>query len=150
VEIVTILESVPDQAEVLIYGVDDATLRRKPTADEWCIKEIFAHMLETDSLFYERVSTVLESQGTPQMPRPMPPWKLHEGKGYEDMPIEHIIQLLRETRSTTLELVGELSDEDWTRVGVHSGTARSLLALGTWLANHDRGHLAQIETLLNA
>lgn len=149
-EIVSILEAIPDQVESVTRGVDDATLRRKPSPEEWCVKEIIAHMLETDRLFYQRVRVVLESQGTPELPRPMPPWKLHEGKGYEDMPIEDILHLMRQVRSESLDLARDLSAQEWTRSGTQGGVARPLLALGTWLANHDRGHLAQINNLLKS
>jgi hypothetical protein len=42
-------------------------------------------------------------------------------------------------------LVRGLRSEDWVRAGTIGGTAITLVDLGTWLANHDRGHLAQLQ-----
>ena len=80
-EIITTLAGIPDKAVEAIAGVSDEILSRKPSEDEWCIKEIIAHMFETDLAFVERVHTILTAQGVPALPRAKPPWKLHEGKG---------------------------------------------------------------------
>ncbi len=147
-EIISILNAIPDQVTAATLAIDDAILRRKPSPDEWSAKEIVAHMLETDRLFYQRATVILESQGTPPLPRPAPPWKLHEGKGYETMPITAILDRLRDARQLTLDLLTGLQPADWSRTGVNQGAATSLIDLGTWLANHDRGHLAQIKKLV--
>ena len=145
-DIITILEGIPDQIEATISQVDDAVLRRKPSPDEWCAAEIVGHILETDKLFVTRVEALLESQGV-EMPRPMPPWKLHEGKGYESMSVSELMRHMREARDHSLELVRSLKPEDWSLTGQNVGATTSILDLGTWLTNHDRGHLAQIQQL---
>ena len=104
-------------------------------------------MLETDLLFARRVTTLLREQGVPNLDTPVPPWKLQEGKGYEELPLSELLRRLREARSMSLDLVRGLRPEDWARRGTVRGASTSLLDLGTWLANHDRGHLAQIQDL---
>lgn len=146
-EIVLTLEATPDEVEAVIAHVDEAILGRKPSANEWCVKEIFGHMLETDLLFGRRVRRLLESQGAPDLTTPIPPWKLHEGKGYETMPAPELLERMRQARSASLALVRTLTPEHWSRRGAVSGNSTSMLDLGTWLANHDRGHLAQIQRL---
>jgi RNA polymerase subunit RPABC4/transcription elongation factor Spt4 len=146
-EIPVILETIPDQVEVVISKVSDDVLRRKPSEEEWCVKEIVGHIIETDLLFSQRVRVVLEGQGIPVIPRSAPPWKLHEGKGYEELSADEILERLRQTRSASLELVRGLKPEQWTRQGTLLGTITSVLDLGSWLTNHDRGHLAQIRRL---
>ena len=49
----------------------------------------------------------------------------------------------RATRAETIALVDGLTDADWIRKGTVRGTANSVLDFGSWLANHDVGHLAQ-------
>jgi hypothetical protein len=78
----------------------------------------------------------------------VPPWKLHEGKGYDDLPAAELLNRLRQARATSLALVRELTPEQWGRRGLVRGAGTSLLDLGTWLANHDRGHLAQLRSRL--
>lgn len=148
-EILSILTAGPDDVAAAVAGLDDAMLRRKPSSDEWCVKEIVAHLLETELLFTRRVSAILthDGPGLPTITSPVPPWKLHEGKGYVELPMEEIVARLRATRAATLALVGGLSPAQWARRGSSIGGAASVLDLGTWLANHDLGHLVQVRQL---
>lgn len=143
-QIVNVLEAVPDQVSDALSGLGDDTLRLKPSRNEWCIKEILGHVIETDRLFVKRVQTVLSGQGMPSVDTPTPPWKLQEGRGYEDMSAADIVAMLRESRSATLDLVRRLTPQQWGRQGTNRGRAVTLIDLGSWLANHDRGHLAQV------
>ena len=146
-EMIDVLESIPKAVSDAISRVDDDILSKKPSEEEWCIKEIVGHIIETDKLFVKRIETVLKSQGVPEIPRTTPPWKLHEGKGYETLSSAELIRRLEETRAASLKLVKDLKNEDWVRKGTLMGTANSILDLGSWLTNHDRGHLAQIKKL---
>ncbi len=145
-EIVTILSEVPDAVAAAVVGCDDATLRRTPTGGAWCTKEIIAHMLETELLFVRRIRAILEhtGPGLAAISTPVPPWKLHEGKGYAAMPVDTILDALRQTRAGTVALVQGLTPEQWASRGLNVEGTASVLDLGTWLANHDMGHLAQV------
>jgi rubrerythrin/uncharacterized damage-inducible protein DinB len=143
-EIVSILEKIPGQVEELIDGVEDRLLSNRPSHEEWCVKEIVGHIIEVEKLFLKRVQTIIDSQGFPELPSAAPPWKLHEGKRYENWKGSELISQLKENRHATLDYLSNLKDEDWTRVGSNQGSLVSLLDLGTWLTNHDVGHIAQI------
>jgi rubrerythrin len=145
-EIIEILEGIPAEVEAVINNVDIAVLHQKPSPNEWCVAEIVGHMLETDLLFATRTQTLLTAQGT-ELPWPMPPWKLQEGKGYEAMQSAELLAHLRAARKQSLDLVRALTPADWLRKGMSFGSKISMLDMATWLANHDRGHLAQIKRL---
>lgn len=144
--IIKILSIIPEEVEAVISHVSSGFLYQKPSPDEWSIAETIGHMLETDLLFVTRAQTLLSAQGT-ELPWPMSPWKLQEGKGYESMPRSDLIAHLRATRKQSLELINGMTPEDWLRKGTSFGSKISMLDLATWLANHDRGHLAQIKRL---
>ena len=146
-EMISILESTPRKVSDAISGIDEELLGKKPSEEEWCIKEIVGHIIETDKLFVKRIEAVLKAQGVPEIPRTLPPWKLHEGKGYENLSAAELVKRLEESRTASLELVKNLKNEDWIRKGTLMGTTNSLLDLGSWLTNHDRGHFAQIKRL---
>ncbi len=143
-EIVAILAAIPDEVAEVLGSASDAVLGHKPSATEWSAKEILGHVLETDLLFARRVRMLLTSSGVASLDSPTPPWKLQEGKGYDDLAAAEILSRLRAVRTTSLELVRSLTPADWARWGTNGGRSTSLLDLGTWLANHDRGHLAQV------
>jgi rubrerythrin len=149
-KIIQTLESIPEKVASVLSGVDDEILVRKSSSEKWCVKEVVGHIIETDKAFVQRVESILQSQGVAAIPRAKPPWKLHEGKGYETQSSYELINLLRQVRATSLELVKSLKQESWIRKGTVMGKTVSILDLGTWLANHDQGHLAQIRNLCNA
>jgi hypothetical protein len=148
-EIATILTAIPDEVAQSISGVDEAALRRKPSPGEWGVNEIMAHILEVELLFNRRVSAILAhtGPGLPSISSPIPPWKLHEGKGYEDASSEDILAHLRATRAATLARISSLTPAQWAQRGSNVEGTATVLDLGTWLANHDLGHLAQIQRL---
>jgi hypothetical protein len=47
-------------------------------------------------------------------------------------------------------LVQVLTPEQWHRKHVAYGSIRTMVDLGTWVTNHDRAHLAQIQRLCQA
>jgi hypothetical protein len=148
-EIMAILTAIPDDVARAIAGVAEAALQRKPAPNEWCVNEIVAHILEVELLFNRRVSVILAhaGPGLPSISSPTPPWKLHEGKGYEEAPSGDILARLRATRAATLTLVASLTPAQWARRGSNVEGTATVLDLGTWLANHDLGHLVQIQRL---
>jgi rubrerythrin len=144
-EIISILEKIPAQVEDLIGGVDDNLLNQRHSQEEWCVKEIVGHIIEVERLFLKRVQTIIESNELPELTSAVRPWELQEGKGYENWKDFELIGQLKETRDVTLAFLSNLKDEDWTREGSNQGTLVSILDLGTWLTNHDVGHVAQIK-----
>ena len=146
-EIIAAFREMPDQVAAAIDGVSDETLSDKPGPDEWCAKEIIAHMFETDIAFQTRAGEILAGSGMPVLSRALPPWMLHEGKGYELLDGDQLLGLMRKHKSRSLALVEGLSDQEWMQRGTLMGSVTSLLDLGTWVANHDIGHLAQIKRL---
>ena len=149
-EILATLERVPQQVAAALVEHDDASLQWRPEPGEWCAKEIVGHMIETDALFARRVQTVLAAQGTPTLDTPVPPWQLHEGKSYDVLPTAELLDRLRFGRGVSCNIVSGLTPEQWGRRGLVRGAGTSVLDLGTWLANHDRGHLAQLGKRLEA
>jgi rubrerythrin len=155
------LAAQPGAAAAAIAGIDEATLARKPSADDWSAKEILGHLIEVDVLFASRLKCILDAggQAIPGLDR-LIPWKLHEGVGYDTMPTATILDRLREVRAATLLSVRKLTPAQWgwrgtiawrvptvRNPGIWVVNDPTILDLGTWVVNHDRGHLAQIRHL---
>jgi rubrerythrin len=139
-DIIRILEEAADETVKIVSGVDEKMLSHKPEPTEWSAKETLAHMLETDGLFVTRIEFILNGDGSKEWPSPMPPWKLHEGKGYNEMESGVVLDSYLANRRRSLEILRSLSEADWAKqVG-----SQSLLALGTWASTHDRGHMEQL------
>ncbi len=90
--ILATLEAVPDEAEAAVAGLDEARLGHQPPPGEWCIREIAGHLLETDILFARQALALLASEAVPSLDTPFPSWTLHEGRGYEDLPVPALVE----------------------------------------------------------
>ncbi|MBP8108122.1 MAG: DinB family protein [Caldilineaceae bacterium] len=145
--IMAILTQTPDEIEKALVGIDEARLSQKPSPEEWSIKEIMGHIFETDELFVRRIDALLTKSTYSQ---PVPPWKTHEGKGYESMSKAELLAWMHSVRSKTLERIAQMTPQDWVVSGFMLGGSRTVLDIGTWLANHDRGHFAQIRRMVSA
>ena len=61
-EIGNLLEATPALLRVQLGGLDNAILRWRPAAGEWCIKEVIGHLIETDHIaFMGRVRQMLDA-----------------------------------------------------------------------------------------
>lgn len=138
------LAAIPAEVEQLFHGVDEASLGRKPSAEEWSPKEIVGHIIEVEALFNRRVHYILEEQGEVDLGPRMPPWRLHEGKGYETMTGAELVSRLKDSRRATVAYLSGLGPDQWTSSKGFPGGVRNVMELGAWLTNHDVGHVAQI------
>jgi rubrerythrin len=146
-QIISTLRSMPDELAAAVEGSSEEVLSRKPAPKEWCAKEVIGHMAETHQLFAEKVQFLRQAQGMPVLDFKIPPWKTHEGKGYETYPIEELLKLFRQICQANLTQIENFTPQEWLRRGTVRGLVTNLLDYGTWLANHDRGHLIHVRQL---
>lgn len=143
-EMIQTLAAIPAEVERLFRGADEASLGQNPSQEEWSPKEIVGHIIEVEALFNRRLHYILEDGSEADLGPRMPPWKLHEGKGYETMTGEELVRRLKESRRATVDYLSSLSAEQWTGSKGFPGGVRNVMDLGAWLTNHDVGHVAQI------
>ncbi|MFZ1754429.1 MAG: DinB family protein [Caldilineaceae bacterium] len=143
-EIVDVLVAAPDDLAAAVEGVGDAVLDRKPTPEEWSVRVLMAHLIETDRLFLDLTPGVLANPTVYPLVFREAPWKAHEGKGYESWSAQQLVEEFRGTRRQVLDLIRDLTPELWSRYGSRPGRITSVLDLGRWVANHDVGHIAQV------
>jgi len=143
-DILATLEAIPDEVRHLLDRGDDEALGRRPAEDEWSVKEIIGHIIEVEGLFNRRVAFILDTESEGDFSTEIPPWALHEGKGYQQLPAAELVERLAASRQHSLDLLGGLSAEQWTEEGGIQGRPISVLELAIWLTNHDVGHVAQL------
>lgn len=101
-QIVAILTRTPKEVEAAIADVDEEALSGKPSPQEWSVKEIIAHLFETDALFLRRMDALLTQSAYSQ---PVPPWKTHEGKGYGSLSKQELLAWMHPVRKRTLDRI---------------------------------------------
>ncbi len=137
------LKAVPAAVSAAAVAFDGVKLDRKPSESEWSPREIVAHMTETDLLFAERARAIL-SDPPGLIDGNVRPWLLHKGRGYEGISLAELLARHGAARAETLRIVQTLPRESWGRRANLRGAQATLLDFGTWIANHDLGHLAQL------
>jgi uncharacterized damage-inducible protein DinB len=129
--------------EASIASISPDELKARPAPDEWSAGEIIAHMIETERLFQRRVSAILGGERSLEE-RPVMPWTLHGEKDYESMDGAELVAAHAAARGDTVAIMDGMDEKHWARSAQIAGERTTIADLGTWLVNHDTGHLAQL------
>ena len=146
-EIEAMLQDDPARLVEALAGADDELLRRKPSAEEWCIKEIAGHMVDIAALFCRRLRALLEPETAQAAERTPMPWMLIHGQGYPEMTAEAICERFERANDDALALIGRLAGKDWRKKAEMAGGRVAVIDMGSWLANHNVAHMEQIRAL---
>jgi rubrerythrin len=147
VQIARIVAESPDQLSRLVSGLSDERLSRRPSADEWCMKEIAGHLVDVTEVFCHRVRVLLQAPAPPTLRESLPPWRILEGKGYAEIASAAIVQQFGHMTADALTLIRALGADGWGKFGLVGRRVVTVLDLGGWLANHNIAHFAQIAAL---
>ena len=146
---VSLLGKTPQLLETLLGDLPGELLGWKPKPDRWSICEVLAHLAALEQVYAERVRRITAEE-SPQLAK----YDLDGAKarreysrGSAGESLEHFTR----TRRASLALLAGLPLSACARTGIHSelGTITLAHLLNEW-ANHDLGHLRQIEELYRA
>jgi hypothetical protein len=143
---ISMLEKTPGLLELLLRDVPEELLDWKPAAERWSITEILGHLVIIERL-YEQRARLIVLEDSPTLPRHQPPVEGETPKRTAWQYMEEFVPL-RRAFAFYLHSVPAASAG---RTGQHAelGTI-SLSQMLHELANHDLGHLRQIEELYRA
>jgi hypothetical protein len=129
--------------EAALVGITDDELDRQPgDADSWTARQVAHHLADSEAMAYIRLRRLLAEDEPLIVGYDEPEWarRLHY-----DRPIDSSLAVLVAVRSASLELLGQLGEADWSRVGTHSESGP--YGVETWLriyADHAHDHADQI------
>ena len=117
----------------------------RPGTGEWSPREVMAHLADAEQVYGVRIRLILAGDRPRLEAYDQDRWAERFGR------LETITTALdrwRATREATLRLLDSLGEEEWSRTGLHSERGeQSVDDQLTLLADHDRGHLAQLYEL---
>jgi N-acetylmuramic acid 6-phosphate etherase len=144
------LRATSDQVTVLVRGIVDERLRRRPAQNRWCVKEQVEHLIDGDELMTLRISAILAEED-PQIANrddAVENLKTLES-GAQETPIDALLERLRASRAALLAQIEDLAPASVARTGLHERFgAISVYQLLRHLAWHDHRHLEAIKRLL--
>jgi hypothetical protein len=121
-------------------------------AEGWSGRQIVHHIADSEAQSYARLRRlVAEPVGSLIQGYDEAAWAQCERLGYQEMGIEHSLNVFSAVRAASLDIVKRLTPEDLERYGEHSESGRYSVA--TWLetyTRHPREHAAPLLEALEA
>jgi len=136
----TRLKTQLDCLAVILAGVSDDALNRRPQPDKWSARENLAHLARYHEMFMERIERI-RKEDCPALTR----YSAENDPGWLEwatLPVNEVLAGLRDLRAQMLELVEKLSEAELSRTAVHSRFGE--MTLIEWLEfflRHEAHHL---------
>jgi hypothetical protein len=146
---VSLLEKTPVLFETLLGDLPAGLGEWKPGPDRWSISEVFAHLLDIEQVYSDRVRRIAAEE-SPAFQRYDLAGASASGAYSRGTASEHLARFIA-MRNDTVAVLKKLPASGGRRTGVHSelGTI-TLSEMLCEFASHDLGHLRQIAEIYRA
>lgn len=129
-----------------IVGVREAGLRWRPRSDDWCLKEVAAHMRDAE-LLYQRQIELISNLTDPELPHEAVDI-LPSERDYLNDDVDRFLNEFASAREETVWLLRMMDEEEWQRTGLHPYRGRiSINDIVREMHDHDLEHLYQARRL---
>lgn len=140
------LNTAPTRAAEIVNSLPDEAHGWKPSAEEWSIGQLVAHLAAAEQPFRERLNRILQEDK---------PWLPYFGPDVarpdfiQSMP--QVLARFRAERAALIEFLSARLPQDWERPATHETMGPTTFALQVQnLINHDTEHLGQMDEICRA
>ena len=148
-QILTRLAAAPSRIADLTNGLTPAQLVSPPGPGEWSARDVLAHLRACSDIWGKYILKIL-SEDTPTF-RAVSPRTWIRRTDYCEQEFRPSLQAFTDQRADLLKVLNALAPEDWSRTGTVTGAGKprelSVYTYAQWLANHERSHYKQIDTI---
>lgn len=152
-KILTILKETPPRLARLTDGLAPAQLHTAPSAGEWSVNEVLAHLRACDDVWGGYYMMTILAQDNPAI-KARNPRTWIKSTDYLEQEFQSSLHAFTKQRKSLLAVLEPLPPQDWARtntlIGAGKPLQQTLLSHADGLARHERAHLKQIERALNA
>jgi hypothetical protein len=139
----------PELVAVAITGAAGAELDYVPAPGKWSIRQILCHLADSEAVVVDRFRRVIAEDNPTLMAYDQDAWA--RNLDYSRRKISHALETFRRTRGDNFELLKELPEEAFGRMGTHSELGPvSLLQLLRTYAEHAEVHSTQLKEVRQA
>jgi hypothetical protein len=138
-DIRNVLERQLDDTLLLLEGISEAQSLHRYAPEKWSIREVVAHLNDTERLFVFRAFWFARALGEPLPSFDQDVSAAHAGA--DDRTWRSHLDEFRAVRAATISLFRNLPAEAWTRRGVASGNPFTVRALAYIAAGHVAHHV---------
>mgnify|MGYP003348696067 FL=1 len=119
-------------------------------SEGWSPRQVIHHMADSETQSYARLRKLIAEPGSVIQGYDEGKWAENPTLGYQNLPIEDSVAVIKAVRKSSYELIKRLSDEELSHKCIHSESGE--YSVKNWLdtyTNHPTDHLNQIKNLLN-
>jgi len=118
----------------------------RPGSGEWSPREVMAHLADAETVYGIRIRMIVGGDGPRLEAYDQDRWTAR----FSDLDtLGSALERWRVMRESTLRLLDSLSEDEWSRSGLHAERGEeSVLNQVEIMAGHDRGHLEQMLVLV--
>lgn len=143
-DVMALLNSQPDELHSLLQQVTDEQANARPAPGEWSIKEVVAHIADTERIFAYRAVRIARGDKTP-----LPGFEQNDYINATDFNTRSLADLVAEfsfQRRANVLCFKALTADEVARQGVASDNPISVRALLYILAGHVIHHVVSLKT----
>jgi hypothetical protein len=138
-DIVRTLSAQREDALTLFDRISEAGSTRRYAPDKWTIKQVLAHINDTERVFVYRA--LWFARGCPEALPSFDQNVAMPGSGADDRSWESHVEEFRAVRAATESLFRHMPDAGWSRKGIASGHDVTVRALAYITAGHVAHHV---------
>jgi hypothetical protein len=151
-QVLTRLTEQSSRIAVLTEGLTSAQLHTGSSPDEWSINDVLAHLRSCADVWGNYIRKIL-SEDRPKI-RAVSPRTWIKRTDYPDLEFGSSFRAFTTQRADLLAVLESLPPEGWSRAAsvtmVGKVMDRTVLDYAVRLADHEREHVKQIESIANA
>jgi hypothetical protein len=145
-EIIAAFRSRPAEVEAACSGLSDEEMRQPPAEGGWSVLEICCHLRDTASAEGARIRRMIEEDKPELALYDQDAWAIERNYAAQDP--KRVFTALRAFWNGLAYLLEGLTDEEWSRPGVHPEAGPT--SVEPWAAaevRHTQEHMEQIRAL---
>lgn len=137
-DIVAALQSQHTRMQELLAGANDATSSVSSAPGEWSIKQVIAHLSDTERLFSFRALWFARGEQSALPGMEPDPWVAISDANARSM--NDLLAEFKQLRAASIALFANLDQAAWERRGIASDNVMSVRALAWIIAGHELHH----------
>lgn len=148
----SLLAATPSRLIQITDGLTALQLRTPPQPGAWSARDVLAHLRACSDMWGKYIMVILR-EDHPTF-RAMNPTTWIRQTNYLEQEFEPLIHAFTTQRAALLAILKPLPPEAWSRTATVTGAGRSyersVRTYAQWLANHERSHFRQLESIASA
>lgn len=140
-----LLAMLPEQhtlTQQTLRGLSDDAALFRPAPEEWSIKQVIGHLIDTERLFSYRMLHFARADSAPLPSMEPNPWM--EAARFDDVPVADLLDEFAALRAATVLMLAGMDETMWGRGGVASNSVNTVRAVGWTLAGHELHHMISL------